>query len=55
MSEENVEIVRNGFDALKENGVEGLLPLIHPGEGSSPAATKPAPARKRRKHDDISL
>lgn len=30
VSEENVEIVRKGFDALKEDGVEGLLPLIHP-------------------------
>jgi ketosteroid isomerase-like protein len=28
MSEENVEIVRRAFEALDENGVEGVLPFL---------------------------
>jgi ketosteroid isomerase-like protein len=27
---DNTELVRGGFEALSESGVEGLLPLIHP-------------------------
>jgi ketosteroid isomerase-like protein len=27
---ENLEIVRRGFDAFNEGGVEGILPFIHP-------------------------
>ena len=30
MSSQNVELVRGGFDALSEGGVEALLPFIHP-------------------------
>jgi ketosteroid isomerase-like protein len=30
MSSENVDLVRRGFEALSESGVEGLLPFIHP-------------------------
>ena len=30
MSSRNVEIVRGGFEALNEGGVEALLPLVHP-------------------------
>jgi ketosteroid isomerase-like protein len=30
VSEENVELVRAGFAALREQGVEGLMSLIHP-------------------------
>jgi ketosteroid isomerase-like protein len=30
VSEENVELVRQGFQALREGGVEALLPFIHP-------------------------
>jgi ketosteroid isomerase-like protein len=30
MSSRNVEIVRGGFEALSEGGVDALLPLIHP-------------------------
>ena len=30
MSSENVELVRRGFEALSEGGVEALLPFIHP-------------------------
>jgi ketosteroid isomerase-like protein len=30
VSGENLEIVQRGFDAFNENGVEGILPLIHP-------------------------
>jgi ketosteroid isomerase-like protein len=30
MSSRNVEIIRGGFEALNEGGVEALLPLVHP-------------------------
>jgi ketosteroid isomerase-like protein len=30
MSEENVEFVRQGFEALGDGDVEALMPLIHP-------------------------
>jgi len=30
VSEDDIEVVRAGFEALSERGVEGLLPLIHP-------------------------
>ena len=30
MSEENLEVVRAGFEALNEGGVEALIPFIHP-------------------------
>jgi hypothetical protein len=30
MSGRNVEIIREGFEALSEGGVEALLPLVHP-------------------------
>lgn len=30
MSDEDAELVRQGFDALREGGVEALLPFIHP-------------------------
>jgi ketosteroid isomerase-like protein len=30
MSGRNVEIIRDGFEALSEGGVEALLPLVHP-------------------------
>jgi ketosteroid isomerase-like protein len=30
MSGRNVEIIRGGFEALSEGGVDALLPLIHP-------------------------
>ena len=30
MSSRNVEIIRGGFEALSEGGVEALVPLIHP-------------------------
>ena len=30
MSSRNVELIRGGFDALNEGGVEALLPLVHP-------------------------
>ena len=32
MSEHNVEVVRAGFEALDEIGVEGLIGIIHPEE-----------------------
>jgi ketosteroid isomerase-like protein len=41
---ENVEIVRGGFDALKREGVEGLVPLIHPDfEATTPASLASEP------------
>ena len=30
MSEDDIAVVRAGFEALSERGVEGLMPLIHP-------------------------
>ena len=30
MASENVEIVRRGFDAFNREGVEGILPFVHP-------------------------
>jgi ketosteroid isomerase-like protein len=30
MASENIEIVRRGFEALAEHGVEALIPLLHP-------------------------
>jgi ketosteroid isomerase-like protein len=30
MSGRNLEIIREGFDALSEGGVDALMPLIHP-------------------------
>ena len=30
MSRENLDVVRRGFEAVSEGGVEALLPLIHP-------------------------
>ena len=29
MSSDNLEIVKRGFDAFNESGVEGIIPLIH--------------------------
>ena len=30
MSEDDIAVVRAGYEALRERGVEGLMPLIHP-------------------------
>jgi len=30
MSSRNVELVRGGFETLRQGGVEALLPLVHP-------------------------
>jgi len=30
VNESNVELVRGGFEAMREGGIEGLLPFIHP-------------------------
>jgi ketosteroid isomerase-like protein len=30
VGESNLEIVRRGFDAFNDHGVEGILPIIHP-------------------------
>ena len=50
MSDENVEVVRNGFEALREGDVEALLPLIDEDfEVTTPAslAAEPDTARGR--------
>lgn len=48
MTEENVEIVRNAFDALERDGVEGLLPFIHPDfEGTTPPSLASEPGTYR--------
>lgn len=44
MSEENLELVRQGFERFEEQGVEGLLPFIHPDfEVTTPAALTAEP------------
>jgi ketosteroid isomerase-like protein len=44
VSEENVELVRQGFELLQEQGVEGFLPFIHPDfEVTTPAALTAEP------------
>ena len=44
MSEENVDLVRQGFERLREQGVAGLLPFIHPDfEVTTPAALAAEP------------
>jgi ketosteroid isomerase-like protein len=30
MADENVELVRRGFEAMSNRGVEGILPYVHP-------------------------
>jgi ketosteroid isomerase-like protein len=30
MPSENLDLVKDGFDAFNERGVEGILPMIHP-------------------------
>ncbi|HMC06015.1 MAG TPA: nuclear transport factor 2 family protein [Solirubrobacterales bacterium] len=44
MGESNVEVVRRGFAALEEGGVEALLPFIHPEfEATAPAELSAEP------------
>jgi ketosteroid isomerase-like protein len=44
MSRDNVDIVRRGFQAMTEGGVEALLPLIHPDfEMATPPAMSAEP------------
>jgi ketosteroid isomerase-like protein len=44
MSRDNVDIVRRGFEAMTEGGVDALLPLIHPDfEMTTPAALSAEP------------
>ena len=53
MPEDNVELVRAGFEALREGGVEALLALIHPEfEVTTPAALTAEPDTYRG-HDGI--
>jgi ketosteroid isomerase-like protein len=30
VSSDNLEIVKRGFDAFNERGIEGIIPLVHP-------------------------
>ena len=44
MASENLEIIKRGFDAFNSNGVEGILPFVHPDfEATTPPelATEP--------------
>jgi ketosteroid isomerase-like protein len=44
MTEGNVELVRQGFQALREGDVEALMPLIHPEfEATTPPALSAEP------------
>lgn len=53
MSSQNVELVRRGFEALSEGGVEALLPFIHPEfEVTTPANLASEPDTYRG-HDGI--
>jgi ketosteroid isomerase-like protein len=44
MSDANVELVRQGFEAMREGDVDALLPFIHPDfEATTPAALAAEP------------
>ncbi len=44
MSSDNLEIVKRGFDAFNERGVEGIIPLVHPGfEATTPPSLASEP------------
>ncbi|HET8592451.1 MAG TPA: nuclear transport factor 2 family protein, partial [Solirubrobacterales bacterium] len=44
MTEQEAELVRRGFERLREAGVEGLLPFIHPEfEVTTPASLAAEP------------
>jgi ketosteroid isomerase-like protein len=44
MSESNADLVRQGFEAMRSGGVEGLLPFIHPEfEVTTPASLAAEP------------
>jgi len=53
VSGENLETVQRGFDAFNENGVEGILPLIHPDfEATTPPSLASEPDTYRG-HDGV--
>src|SRR3954447_22469725 len=53
MSEANVDLVRRGFESLREGDFETLLPLIHPEfEATTPAALAAEPDTYRG-HDGV--
>jgi ketosteroid isomerase-like protein len=44
MAATNVELVRRGFEAMSEEGVEGMLPFVHPDfEVTTPASLAAEP------------
>jgi ketosteroid isomerase-like protein len=44
VADENVELVRRGFEAMNERGVDGVLPLVHPEfEVTTPASLAAEP------------
>jgi ketosteroid isomerase-like protein len=44
VSDDDIEVVRAGFEALSEEGVEGLIPFIHPEfEMTTPPQFSPEP------------
>ena len=53
MSRENLETVQRGFEAFNENGVEGIVPFVHPDfEATTPPNLASEPDTYRG-HDGI--
>ena len=53
MASENLEIVKRGFDAFNERGIEGIIPLIHSDfEATTPPSLASEPDTYRG-HDGI--
>lgn len=53
MASDNLELVKRGFDAFNQDGVEGILPLIHPEfEATTPPELASEPDTYRG-HDGI--
>jgi ketosteroid isomerase-like protein len=53
MSSQNMELVRGGFEALSEGGVEALLPFIHPEFEVTTPANLAAEPDTYRGHDGV--
>jgi ketosteroid isomerase-like protein len=53
VSDADIELVRAGFEALSNDGVEGLLPLIHPEFEMTTTAELAAEPDTYRGHDGV--
>jgi ketosteroid isomerase-like protein len=53
MSSQNMDLVRGGFEALSEGGVEALLPFIHPEFEVTTPANLAAEPDTYRGHDGV--